>query len=176
MNDQADHSVWDVYDLLRTARLNVKYYSARIARLRAWSFWLDLILGIAAPSSAVAALWFWETEWGRFAWKWLAVIAAVIAVVKPLLRLGEKTQKMEEALTGYKALDHDLTRLTINVKHERAFSEHSKQQFREALARRGVLVGGQLEFRERKRLKRRCEEEVMRELPAQSLYVPQEDA
>jgi len=82
--------VWGVDDLLRTARLNVKYYSARLAFFQRCNFLLELVLAITAPSSAVAGLWFWKTSTGEFAWTTLGVVAALAAVLKPLLQLDKK--------------------------------------------------------------------------------------
>jgi len=79
-----DHPVWEVYDLYRTARLNVKYYSELLHRTEIKNFLLDLILLCSAPTSAVAGLWFWETEIGHEVWKYFGVIAAFAAVLKPL--------------------------------------------------------------------------------------------
>jgi hypothetical protein len=167
------HAVWQVYDQLRTARLNVKYYTRRIATLKSREFWLDLVLAIAAPSSAVAGLWFWSHPIGQGAWKALAVIAAVVAVVKPLLKIGDKVQAMEEAVSAYKALDHDLYCLTLDIDRERAYSPQSQQRFKEALVRKGVLVGRKLEESESMTLKRKCEQEVLTELPGESFFVPE---
>lgn len=170
-----DHSVWAVYDLLRTARLNTKYYSARIDELKNRQFWLDLALAVSAPSSAVAGLWFWEYPAGEAAWKVLAVVTAVVAVVKPLLQYGSKIQTMEEVLSGYKALDHDLYTLQLEIQREGSYTTQLQGQFKEALARKGVLVGREVEHTEDKELKRRLEEEVREELPAEGFFVPEEE-
>jgi hypothetical protein len=175
MAGDTDHSVWAVYDLLRTARLNVKYYSGRIGELKQRQFWLDFVLAIVAPSSAVAGLWFWEYPLGEIAWKVLAVLAAVIAVVKPLLKYGDKIQTMEEVLAGYKALDHDLYCITLEIQRKKAYTDDLQQTFREALARKGVLVGRVIEHWEDTKLKRQCEQEVCEELPAAAFYVPGEE-
>lgn len=172
-NNSTEHPVWAVYDLLRTARLNVKYYSARIASLKRREFLLELVLAVSAPSSAISGLWLWDYEWGKLSWKILAIVAAVVAIIKPLLKLTEKMRKMEESLSGYRALDHDLYRLTLDINREKEFTPEIEQKFKEALARKGMLVCGELEHVEKKRLKRKCEREVMQELPPESFYIPE---
>jgi len=51
-----NHPVWIVYDKLRSACLNVKYYSRRLQTLERWNFTLEFPLSATAPSSAIAAL------------------------------------------------------------------------------------------------------------------------
>lgn len=170
-----DHAVWAVYDLLRTARLNTKYYSARIDTLKKKQFWLDVLLAVSAPSSAIAGLWLWEYPAGEIAWKVLAVITAVVAVVKPLLQYGPKIQAMEEVLSGYKALDHDLYTLQLDIQRERAYTPRLQNLFKEALARKGVLIGREIEHKEDGVLKSRLEIGIHKELPAEAFFVPEDE-
>ncbi|WP_347275760.1 hypothetical protein [Candidatus Kuenenia sp.] len=170
-----DHSVWAVYDLLRTARLNGKYYSACIDSLKKRQLFLDLLLAVSVPSSAIAGLWFWEYSAGEIAWKALAIVTAVVAAVKPLLQYGPKVQAMEEVLSGYKALDHDLYTLQLDIQRERAYNSQLQNRFKEALARKVVLVGREVEHKEDGDLKRRLEKEVCEELPAEAFFVPEDN-
>jgi len=81
------HPVWDVYDLYRTARLNIKYYSHLLTHWKRLNTWLECSLLIFAPSSAIAGIFFWQTPCGAIVWKWLIVITAVIASIKPIIRI-----------------------------------------------------------------------------------------
>src|SRR5690554_1980388 len=116
-----EHPVWDVYDLLRTARLNVKYYQGRIRSLKRRQFWLDVVLGVSAPTSAVAGLWFVDTPAGQNVWQVFMATAAVVAVVRPLLKYGDTAQAMQEAVAAYKGLDHDLYCLAVDIRAEKSF-------------------------------------------------------
>jgi hypothetical protein len=138
-------------------------------------FWLNLLLAVSAPSSAIAGLWFWEYPAGEVAWKMLAVVTAVIAVVKPLLQYGPTIQVMEEVLSGYKALDHDLYTLQLDIQREGSYESRLQNQFKAALARKGVLVGRVVEHKEHKDLKRRLEKVVCEELPAEGFFLPEDD-
>src|SRR5207245_5278482 len=87
-----NHAVWEVYDLRRTCRLNVKYYQRLGEKLATQNFRIELILAITAPSSAVAGLVFWQTQTGKIIWGMLGFVAAFLAVAKPLLHLTDKIQ------------------------------------------------------------------------------------
>ena len=52
-----NHAVWDVYDELRTACLNVKCLSCEIARVRRWSTAIEVILALSGASSIGAVAW-----------------------------------------------------------------------------------------------------------------------
>ena len=94
------HPVWTVYDRLRTARLNCKYYGRRLQQHERLEFYLQLLLLTTAPSSAVAGLWFWAVPAGQLIWQYTGVAAAMVAVVKPLLGLTKKIKDYEAILSG----------------------------------------------------------------------------
>lgn len=172
MDDRLKHPVWGVYDLYRTARLNVKYYSARLNQFEKYNFTLELILLISAPSSAIAGLWFWNTSGGEIVWKFLGVLAAIVAVLKPLLGLNRRIKAYEEVLAGYRALDHDLYEIKEMVAQKQKFDKELQTDFRKALKRKGVLVNKNPETVQKKNLKTRLVREVNNELPPEQFYVP----
>jgi hypothetical protein len=171
---ETDHPVWSVYDRLRTARLNVKYYCARLARFEAISFWLDLTLLATAPTSAVAGLWFWDTDWGRPVWKLLAVIAALTAVVKPLLNLTKRIKDYETLVSGYRVLEFDLMQVKIGIEQKRKYDNALQADFKRAQDRERSLIAKIPESKEHLKVKVACRNEVDRELPSEAFFVPEE--
>ena len=168
-----DHPVWRVYDLYRTARLNVKYYSAKLHSAEVTAKWIDWILLVTAPGSAIAGLWFWQEPIGEKIWQVFGVIAAFAAVSKPSLKLSKKIKTYEELRIGYRALEHDLYEITEMVIQEKKYDKKLQTRFLEALTRKGVLVKKEPDSKENKKLKRKCEDEVKRELPPSYFYVPE---
>ncbi|WAK01355.1 hypothetical protein [Methylobacter sp. YRD-M1] len=166
------HPVWGVYDLYRTARLNVKYYSARLDRLETWNLTLELILAITAPSSAVAGLWFWDTEIGSIAWKLLGVIAAVTAVIKPVINLPKKMKSYGEVLSGYRALEHDLYEIKEMVMQNQKYDKEAQSDFRKALKKKGALSATDPETTHDILLVKKFTNEVNKELPVDSFFNP----
>lgn len=169
-----DESVWDVYDQFRTARLSCKYYSARLAHYERVNFWIELVLAATASGSAIAALAFWYTASGRIIWTALTVLSAILAVAKPLLKLTERIQKLDELATGYSLLDHDYKKLEVKIRQARAFTPELRQRFDLLLDRADDLK--QKEIVERsidENLRRRCREAVSQELPTNRFFVPE---
>ncbi len=171
---RSDHPVWGVYDLYRTARLNVKYYSAKLHRAEVTIFWMNLILLITAPGSSIAGLWFWEEPAGKIIWQYFGAIAAFVAVLKPLLNLTKKIIAYEELRSGYRTLEHDLHEIKELVSQKRKYDNILQTEFRKALKRKGILVRKEPDSKEERKLKKKCEDEVKRELPPNLFYVPEE--
>lgn len=172
MNNSASHPVWNVYDLYRTARLNVKYYSARLTCLERLNSVMELILSISAPSSAVAGLFFWDTSIGSVIWKILGIITAFTAVSKPLLKLTKKIKQFEEIITGYQVLEHDLSVIKISIEEKQSYDKSLQKEFKKTLDRKKILTTKCPEHREYKKLKNRCTSEVTQELPVDIFFIP----
>jgi hypothetical protein len=168
-----EHPVWDVYDLYRTARLNVKYYCGRLSKLQRLNFWMEFILAATASSSAIAAFALWQTQLGGKVWQILGALAAVLAIMKPLLNLTEKIRKLEEIITGYRILEHDLKKLEVSIRQKGAYDKELYDKFVAALDRMDSLVIKYTESSEDKTLKKRCQAEVMAELPSERFYIPE---
>ncbi len=171
---KSDHPVWTVYDRLRTARLNVKYYGSRLASTERLNFTLEMVLAASAPTSAVAGLWFWSTDLGKLLWQWLGVAAALAAIAKPLLGLTKRIKDYENLLSGYRSLDYDLMEIKSLIEQKRKYDASLQGDFKRALAKERVLVGKNPESRECRRVKETCEKAVIIELPAESFYVPED--
>jgi len=172
--NQTHNPVWEVYDLYRTSRLNAKYYAALLHRTEVKNFILDFILACSAPTSAIAGLWFWDTEIGNELWKYFGIIAAIAAITKPLLTLPKKIKDYESMLSGYRTLGHDLDEIQSSINQKQKYDQTEKSEFKKAMKRKGILVGKDPDSKEDTKLKKRCETEVLQELPVDSFFIPKE--
>lgn len=166
--------VWTVYDKLRTVRLNVKYYGRRLASLERQNFWIELLLATTAPSSAIAGLWVWQTASGKEAWLGLGVLTAVVAVTKPLLGLTKRIKEFEGVLSGYRLLDFDLMQLKSRIEQKQTYNSALEADFDKISDRERALVKDTPEPRAKQNVTKACEAEVIRELPKDHFFVPQE--
>jgi hypothetical protein len=169
----SNNPVIDVYNQLRTARLNVKYHEAKLRRWRRLNFWMELLIAISASSTAASA-WFFQGTLGTCLWKFLTGATAMLAIAKPMLKLPDKIQRAEELLGGYRMLDFDLERLTISIREKKCYNEEHKKLFSTALDRKRELLEEQKESEPDEKLLNRCYEKVLRELPAEEFYMPEE--
>ena len=166
------HPVWDVYDEFRTARLNVRYYETRLKRHKALNTWMDILIAISASSNVAGLLWLQDYFIGMWTFQILAAITAILAVVKPFLKLPDKIRLITQVLTGYKILDNDLQMLSIFIRQNQQYDDDLKQKFSEALQRRTSLAQKEGSLGLNKKLRRQCQEDVKKELPADHFFVP----
>lgn len=167
------HPVWDIYDEYRTARLNVKINEYQLAAFKKYNFLIEFILALTA-SSSVASFWFWQSATGEVAWKYLSVLTAIIAILKPLLNLSGKIQKFSEILTDFKSLEHDFHKLTILINQQQRYDPEFKEQFFYLLDQKGFINQKNNEESIKKSKKQEFENQVINELPANIFYIPEE--
>lgn len=173
--DTKNHPIWDVYDLLRTARLNVKYHRYRLSYWKTVDFWLNFSLSLVAPSSAVTSLWLWETPAGAIAWKILVSLTAIIAIAKPLIKSGEKVQSYEKTLHGYVILGHNLEKIEMHIKQDKRYSEKHRTLLESAKDMEGKIKETDPETKTNEMIRKKCQNEVLKELPQEHFYIPEQE-
>jgi hypothetical protein len=171
---RANHPVWEFYDFQRDIALNSKYYSARLDQLERANFYIE-VSGAAAASSTVASLAWWSTPTGQVIWGIFMAATAVLAIAKPFLKLTEKIRRMEKVLAGYDSIGSEAYSLRIQISHGKSYTAPMQKQFFELVKRRAGLMVQRPEIREHRRIIERCEEQVLREFPAEKFFVPKEN-
>jgi hypothetical protein len=134
---------------------------------------MELLIAITASSTAASA-WFFQGTLGSCLWKFLTGVTAILAIAKPMLKWPDKIHRADELLAGYRMLDFDLERLTISIREKKCYSEEHKRQFSTALDRKRELLEEQKESEPDEKLLDQCYEKVLRELPAEEFYMPEE--
>lgn len=167
------HPVWEVYDEIRTARLNVKYYSNKLSSLQRYNFWIEFFIAFFS-SSTIAGLWLWKTELGQLFMKSFAVIPAMLSIIKPLLKLTERMAQLEKLVIGYCDLENDLNCIATQIKHSKTYSSQHKKCLFETLKKKRVLITGFLDPKINNSLVKRLADSVNKELPPDSFFIPDE--
>lgn len=167
----ADHPVWDVYDELRTARLNVLYLQEEIKVLTRMNYLAEILIAIATTSS-VGSFWFLQNSVGHAFWKTMGSIAVIFSIVKPILKLPHHIQAKEKLFVNYTMLAHDLTCIRYEIKQKQKYDNALYKDFSKAMNRKAELLKTSVQSRIRQSLRRKCEELVLQELPDTSFYIP----
>ncbi|MGB8216620.1 MAG: hypothetical protein WCE94_04885 [Candidatus Methanoperedens sp.] len=169
-----NHPVWDVYDELRTVKLNVRYYESKLKNLSTKNAYTEYILAIST-SSGVAGLWLWENTIGGYLWKGLGAFAILLALGKPIFNFTDKIKNSSEILGAYKALDHDFNKLKIRISQNGNYDKSMKEEFNTLLDKKGNIISKST-FEDRDiALIKKCTEQVNIELPAKSFFIPTEE-
>lgn len=166
------HPVWDLYDNLRTARLNALYYECRLGTLLSWNWFCDMALATAAAAAAVVALWFWRDPIGAQAWRGLSIVAAVCALLKFSLDLTERIRTLESLRSRYRVLEHELRRMKHAVDISLQYGPVEQARLRHLLDAQRALVDDEPESQPVERVRRRCHAMVDDEFPVEAFYVP----
>lgn len=172
MPSNKDHPVWDVYNELRTARLNVLCYESQLKVLTILNTTIEYLLAILT-SSSVAGFWFWKNETGEFIWKLLGVITVILAVGKPILNLGSKIKKKSEIVTAYRELDQGFLHLKIMINQAREYGTSQIKDLQILLKKKEEIVKKYQDI-VNDRLKNKCYKRVNEELPIETFYIPEE--
>jgi hypothetical protein len=163
--------VFDVYDEYKTARLNVYYYEKRHNSFRIWNFWIELFVAISVPS--VAGLWIWNTDVGNIIWKIIAVISAILAVVKPLIGLSNQMQENLETLTQWRLLHGEFQKLVISISQYGVYSEKMRDQFLKLLENKTNIK--EPPDNPNDTLKAKCQKVVNEELKVDRFFIPENE-
>lgn len=166
-----DDLIWDVYDVYRTARLNVLYYGYRLKGLRRKNFITELVLAISV-SSGVAGLWFWGTVAGGIIWKIIVTSAAFIAIIKPLIKLSDQIQEQSAIHAAWRELDDELQKLSIRIRHRGEYDSELQNRFLSLMEVKSDIVKGETAEAIDEKLRQKCYEQVNLELPYDKFFVP----
>ncbi len=173
MSENRDSPVWDVYNELRTARLNVLCYERQYGTLTTLNTTMEYLLAVLT-SSSVAGFWFWKNETGDFIWKILGVIAVVLAIGKPILNLNAKIREKGETVSVYQNLYQNFLRLKIAISQEGIYGPSQKKEFEDLLKKKTDVVNKHKGGIVSKRLCNKCYSQVTAELPVENFFIPKE--
>ncbi|MCW0506940.1 hypothetical protein [Aeromonas piscicola] len=167
-----EHPVWEVYDLLRTAKLNEKYFGYRLKKYVCINFFMEFTIAATASTSAVASLTLWNDGLGGYFWKIFLVLSAVISVAKPILGITKRVRLYEEVLSEYRSLSYELLQLKISISTARKYDGYHKGKLQEAMEKHAALISKSPESTESKGVKAKCVDEVLKAYPPNVFFIP----
>lgn len=169
-----DNPVWEVYNLLRTARLNKKYYTHKLKNVEDLNILIQIIIAAAVSTSAIATLPVWDSENGLIVWRIFTTIATIVSFIYPFMRLSNKIKKIDSILIGYTMLENDLMELRSEIATTKKFTKSHKSDYKKAFNRKKKLSIDERGIRVVEKLIIKLQKEVNRELPSKSFYLPKE--
>lgn len=158
----------------RTAAMNRRYYACRLQKAQSLNTGLEIAVAVSS-SGSIAAWSAWQTGPGVVAWKLLAAIAAIVAVAKPLLRLSKDVERFSELTVGYGALYFDMRQIVEDLRISGVMSDEIWSRYC-AVRQRLKDLGIKDDLVPRKRLHRRCYDEINREIATETLWWPAEES
>jgi hypothetical protein len=172
--DNKNNPIWNVYDNLRTIALNEKYYSERIVSKEKIALYLDISIALFT-SSAIAKFPIWETQIGSVIWPIVGGIAVILSIIRPFLKLSDKIKKIDTVLTQYRLFKHEYEILRIEISEQKKYTESIKENFHILLEKEKELLINDPENKKHKKLINKCQAAVLKEYPADSFFIPEEE-
>jgi len=164
-------SVKTVNNTYRTALMNRRYYGYRLSVVKRRNTILEIVIAVGT-SSAVGAWAIWKsTSIGANVWVVLAGLATLFAVVKPFLNLSKHVEKYSTLFVGHGDVYYDLKIILTELARVGDYTDKMHEAFGRALERIKQLAPED-DPKINEKLRRRCFEEVEKEIPVESLWWP----
>lgn len=138
-----------------------------------WNTAFEIVIAITAPGSVLSGVVFLKTASGLVWWQGIAGCAAVFSFLKPFLKFAQRIKSYEQTLSGYRALEHDLHEVVLQVMHDEDYSAAARRMFGAAREKLKVLVTAPPEQSQNRTLVARLAEEVIAEFPKEKFYFPE---
>jgi hypothetical protein len=159
-----------INDAFCNASLSRKYYSCRLTKYRTIDRWYEIILAVGA-STTVAAWSVWQVPGGANFWTVFAGIVAILAIIKPFLQFSSEIERFSKLHTGYSDLFYDLKGLIEEVKMHNNVTHDIADRAKNAEKRYKELAL-QDDPKTRRRLHKKCEDQVRLEFPSSFFWNP----
>jgi hypothetical protein len=160
-----------LYDIQRTATLNIKYYGARAAKFERWNLLCQVVASIGSLSAVGGFLALGGTELG----KWLAgivgLLSAVSAALPPTLEFSNKINRFERLHFSYCQLLHLAKALALDIRRSALVTQQqvgASKEINDLYSRLGQLD----ETDPKSKLIKKFEQEVRIAFPQESLWYP----
>jgi hypothetical protein len=161
-----------IYDAYRSALLNRKYYGCQLDFYRKLNRATDIALAIATPSM-VGGWAIWHTQTGQVLWAMIAAAVSLLAAVKPIFNWPRDIDRYSRLHAEHSVQFYTLKQLVEDIETSRTITPAMDKRFNEARTRHAQLSKDD-DVKPSKRLATRCEKEVLREIPADRLWLPKE--
>ncbi|MCU1224231.1 MAG: hypothetical protein JWQ42_2324 [Edaphobacter sp.] len=162
-----------LYNLLRTARLNVLYYEESLHR---WTIAIrthDVIVAVTSAASPIAYFKHSSEPIQKQMWFYFTLAAGIAGLLKPIFRLDKQIALYTELVTHYRELHHDLKCLAEDMAANRDFSLQLDKRFQACRLRENDLQKKE-PVPQRGKIER-LQAMVEREYDLSEIWLPQEE-
>lgn len=153
-----------IYDNYRDVLLSSDYYACRLVYLKRCNLYYEIILALGASGGLVAGWYIWKTSYGQPVWASFSGVAAVLAILKPILKISEEVGRYSKLYTGYADLAYDYKQLVNKIKIKGGISEELR---REAVSaeKRFKSLSVDDDPRPSEKLLRKCQQAIKQRVP-----------
>jgi hypothetical protein len=161
----------EIYELQCTSRMNAIYYARRLGALQKEAFAMEIFTAVTASGSGIAALTLWQEPGWKLLWQGLALLAAIVAIVKPLRAPGKRIEVFTRQQQGYHANYFALKKLAFDIRQAVAVGDEHRKRY-DTVYDRHVQLNTEDEQTPDEALRREAQEAVRKELPSAAFWWP----
>jgi len=162
----------EIYTLLSRSALNKEYYGVRLHRVQKLNDILEIAIAVGTTGSGISALTLWKIDpWGPLVWGTLTVVSAALAVVKPIIQLNKRIERLTRLYLGHTDNYSNLLVLVSRIKRLGTLTPEISSLFETAEAKFQELAKDD-DPRPDMMLLNRCEEVIRKRHPAQLAWYP----
>ncbi|TWC06790.1 hypothetical protein FBZ93_10178 [Bradyrhizobium macuxiense] len=161
----------NIHREFRTALLNKKYYGCRLDRYQTINRWLEIVIAFGATSgTGIAGFAIWKNGAGVVAWGIISGASIILSTLKPIIDLPKQIERYSKLSTAYSRI-FETFRVLEQELHEGGLTDAHVQAFKQI---RSQLVDLAVDDDRKPNiaLVKRLEDEVNREVPVTSLWMP----
>jgi hypothetical protein len=159
-----------VWDDVRTARMNELYYGKKIARWSPWNVGSEILIALTS-SGSIAGWALWKNDQLSWIWAVLAGIAAVVAVIRPVVGLDRIVRAAAQQQQRYRSVLNSLESLVIDIQKAGEVTDEHNRRYQKARDILNEAFAADDASANSDRLKW-SQEQVNKEMPPESLWLP----
>jgi hypothetical protein len=170
-NDQKRERLKQIYDSYRKALMNQKYYRYEIDRLQKLNTAFEFVIAGGTGGSGVSAWPLWQSDVGIIIWGTITAVAATAAIAKPILQISKIIEDYSNRYSKYSVIVEESERLVQDIRFKHDFEPAHDAVFQHIPKLFGEVVRLEKE-NPRKKLLRKCFDEVNERYPPESFWMP----
>lgn len=158
-----------IYDLHRTAMINVRYYGRRASVLATQHRRFEIIAAVAASTTLGGLL----SASAASHWMWIVIsgLAALAAAISPVLKLGERVAEMEKLHFAYTQVFYSVDQLVNDIRANDGLDDGLRHAAR-VLFQQYSSLGPQDEIDPNPALLAEAQSAVEKQFPAEGYWLP----
>ncbi|SEF12481.1 hypothetical protein SAMN05444161_8776 [Rhizobiales bacterium GAS191] len=161
-----------IYDAYRTALLNRKYFAIMLSRYRSLNTGAEILIAIGGAGSAgIAGLAIFGTLPGKYVWLLVSAAAAVLSVIKPVLKFGDKIENYTKLFANQSIIYFELKDIVEDIRVSRLFTAAVQKKY-DSTKKLVKELGAKEYVGRNDHLTQKLQHEVNEEIRADELWIP----
>lgn len=163
-----------IHSEFRTAALNQKYYRCMLDRYQRYNTWYEVLIALGATGATgagIAGFAIWKSGAGAVAWALISGLSIVLATLKPIIALPRTIERYSKLASSYSTIFETYRGMELDVEANGALTTEHVEQFK-TLRGEVVKLAADDDGNPDRELVKRFEDEVKKEIPVSSLWMP----